>query len=172
MRFKILLQSVLLALALCAPCAYADGSRIALAPAQGEDSASVVLPVRDSEQTVMDRALELIGVRYRRGGNSPQTGFDCSGLVNHVFREVHGLILPHSSRAISKTGLSIAKDELKAGDLVLFHNLRKSVSHIGIYLGDNRFIHSPRPGQAVSIADLRERYWAKRYFGARRVEGD
>ena len=120
----------------------------------------------------MDRALDLIGVRYRRGGDNPQTGFDCSGLVNHVFREAHGMILPRSSRAISKTGLSVAKDELKAGDLVLFHNLRNAVSHIGIYLGDHRFVHSPRPGQAVSIADLRERYWAKRYFGARRIEGD
>jgi cell wall-associated NlpC family hydrolase len=85
---------------------------------------------------------------------------------------VRGLILPHSSRAISKTGQSVEKDDLKAGDLVLFHNLRKSVSHIGIYLGDNQFVHSPRPGQAVSIADMRERYWARRYFGARRIEGE
>jgi cell wall-associated NlpC family hydrolase len=172
MHFKLLLQTSLLAFALGAQCALADGSRNALAPAQEEDLAAAAPSVRDSAQAVMDRALELIGVRYRRGGDSPQTGFDCSGLVNHVFREVRGLILPHSSRAISKTGLSIAKDELQAGDLVLFHNLRNAVSHIGIYLGDNRFVHSPRPGQAVSIADLRERYWARRYFGARRIEGD
>ena len=136
------------------------------------DIESAVPSDRDSAQTVIDRALDLIGVRYRRGGDNPQTGFDCSGLVNHVFREAYGMILPHSSRAISKTGLPVAKGELKAGDLVLFHNLRNAVSHIGIYLGDHRFVHSPRPGQAVSIADLREHYWAKRYFGARRIEGD
>ncbi len=139
-------------------------------PAAGTDSG--LEPDRGSAPTVMDRALDLIGVRYRRGGDNPQTGFDCSGLVNHVFREAYGMILPRSSRAISKAGSSVAKDELQAGDLVLFHNLRNAVSHIGIYLGDNRFVHSPRPGLAVSVADLRERYWARRYFGARRIEGD
>lgn len=125
----------------------------------------------EGAQSIIERALELIGVRYRRGGSSPQTGFDCSGLVNHVFREVHGMILPRSSRAISKTGQSVEKEELQSGDLVLFHNLRKTVTHIGIYIGDNKFVHSPKPGQKVSIADLRERYWSRRYYGARRIEG-
>jgi cell wall-associated NlpC family hydrolase len=172
MRFKLLLRTSLLVCALGAQCAFADGSKVADAPPLDEAMASAVLPGSDGAQTVMDHALDLIGVRYRRGGNNPQIGFDCSGLVNHVFREARGLILPHSSRAISKAGLSIAKDELMAGDLVLFHNLRNAVSHIGIYLGNNRFVHSPRPGQAVSIADLRERYWARRYFGARRIEAN
>jgi len=172
MNLKLLFLASVIAWGLSAHGAYADGSQTAGVTNQDEGLGAAVVPERDSAQTVIDRALELIGVRYRRGGDTPQTGFDCSGLVNHVFREAHGLILPHSSRAISKTGLSIAKDELKAGDLVLFHNLRNAVSHIGIYLGDNRFVHSPRPGQAVSVADLRERYWARRYFGARRIEGD
>jgi cell wall-associated NlpC family hydrolase len=172
MNFKLLLLAAGVVCALWVQGAYADESRIAVAPASAEGMASALLPDSDGAQSVIDRALDLIGVRYRRGGDNPQSGFDCSGLVSHVFREAHGLILPRSSRAISKTGLSVAKDELKDGDLVLFHNLRNAVSHIGIYLGDNRFVHSPRPGQAVRIADLRERYWAKRYFGARRIEAD
>ena len=172
MNFKLPIHACLIACALVVQGALADVPH-SPDPLTQTESADPAAPAgRDSGQSVIDRALELIGVRYRRGGSSPQTGFDCSGLVNHVFREVRGLILPHNSRAISKTGLSVAKDELKMGDLVLFHNLRNAVSHIGIYIGDNKFIHSPRPGQTVGIADLRERYWARRYFGARRVEGE
>jgi cell wall-associated NlpC family hydrolase len=172
MCFKLFLRANLIACALSVQCAFADESQVTRSPTQAESIDSAVPPDRDSAQTVMDRALDLIGVRYRRGGDNPKTGFDCSGFVDHVFREVRGMILPHSSRAISKTGLSVAKDELKAGDLVFFHNLRNAVSHIGIYIGDHRFVHAPRPGEAVGVADLRERYWAKRYFGARRIEGD
>ncbi len=172
MNFKLLIKAGVIACALQVQCAFATGSRIPDAPALAEGIDSTLALERDGAQTVIDRALELIGVRYRRGGDNPETGFDCSGLVNHVFREARGMILPHSSRAIGKTGQPVAKDELKAGDLVLFRNVRNAVSHIGIYLGDHRFVHSPRPGQAVRIADLRERYWAKRYFGARRIGDD
>lgn len=172
MNLKLPIQACLIACTLVVQGARADVQQIAEPMTQAESLEPADTAGRDSGQSVIDRALELIGVRYRRGGDNPQTGFDCSGLVNHVFREVRGLILPHNSRAISRTGLSVAKDELKTGDLVLFHNLRNAVSHIGIYIGDNKFIHSPRPGQTVGIADLRERYWARRYFGARRVEGE
>ncbi len=172
MAFKSLFRAGILACALLAPSAWADDYRVDPSARPAEDAAAEAAPDREDAESVIDRALALIGVRYRRGGSSPQTGFDCSGLVNHVFREARGLILPHSSRAISKTGAPVEKDELRAGDLVLFHNLRNAVSHIGIYLGDNRFVHSPRPGQAVSIADMRDRYWVKRYFGARRIERD
>ena len=170
MNFKSLLGAAVMACALYAQHACATGYPAPDAPGFAEGAAAA--PERDTAQSVIDRALDLIGVRYRRGGDNPQTGFDCSGLVNHVFREARGLILPRSSRAIGKSGLSVSKDELKAGDLVLFHNVRNAVSHIGIYLGDHRFVHSPRPGQAVSIADMRERYWAKRYSGARRIGDD
>jgi cell wall-associated NlpC family hydrolase len=172
MNFKSLIKAGVIACALHGQCVFATGSGIADAPAPGEGIDPTLAPERGVAQSVIDRALELIGVRYRRGGDNPETGFDCSGLVNHVFREARGLILPHSSRAIGRTGEPVAKDELQAGDLVLFHNVRHAVTHIGIYLGDHRFVHSPRPGQAVRIADLRERYWAKRYFGARRIGED
>ena len=172
MTFKSLVRAGILACALIAQSAFADEYRVEAAALPGEHTDTAPAPERDDAKSVIDRALEMIGVRYRRGGNSPQTGFDCSGLVNHVFREARGLILPRSSRAIGKAGAPVAKDELQAGDLVLFHNVRNAVSHIGIYLGDHRFVHSPRPGQAVRVADIRERYWAKRYSGARRIADD
>ena len=134
----------------------------------------LTLPATGDEAAlnIIDRALELLGVRYKRGGNTPETGFDCSGFVDHVFREATGLVLPRSSREIGKVGMPVDKEELKPGDLVLFRTVRNAVSHIGIYVGDYLFIHAPRQGEKVRLADLRERYWVKRYSGARRVEGN
>lgn len=123
------------------------------------------------EQT-LDKALTLIGVRYRRGGTDPETGFDCSGFVGHVFRESLGMQLPHSAREISKTGEPVAKEELRPGDLVFFNTMRRAFSHVGIYLGDNLFVHAPRTGGRVRIEDLRERYWVKRFNGARRISSE
>lgn len=120
---------------------------------------------------LITRALDLIGVRYRRGGNSAESGFDCSGFVGHVFRETLGMILPRTAREISQTGAQVEKGQLEPGDLVFFNTMRRAFSHVGIYLGDNRFVHAPRPGEQVRIADLRESYWVNRYNGARRVAG-
>jgi cell wall-associated NlpC family hydrolase len=107
MTFKSLLRAGILACALIAHSAFADEYRIDASVRQAEDADAAPAAERDDAKSVIDRALDLIGVRYRRGGSSPQTGFDCYGLVNHVFREARGLILPHSSRAISKTGASV-----------------------------------------------------------------
>lgn len=115
------------------------------------------------------QALDLIGIRYRRGGTSPETGFDCSGFVGHVFREGIGLVLPRSSKDISKSGDVIQKEELQPGDLVFFNTMRRAFSHVGIYLGNNQFIHSPAKGGGVRIEDMNLKYWAKRFNGARRV---
>ena len=125
-----------------------------------------------SVQNTLEKALDLVGIRYRRGGSSPQTGFDCSGYVSHVFHEGLGLYLPHSAREMSKTGEPVAKDELQPGDLVFFNTMRRAFSHVGIYLGDNLFIHAPRTGGRIRIEDMTERYWLKRFNGARRVSGD
>jgi len=122
-----------------------------------------------SVQTTLDSALDLIGIRYKRGGSSPETGFDCSGFVRHVFKEGMGIYLPRSSKEIAKTSEEVDKHELKPGDLVFFNTMRRTFSHVGIYLGDNKFVHSPRAGGKVRIEDLRERYWTKRFNGARRV---
>ncbi|HMX17036.1 MAG TPA: C40 family peptidase [Rhodocyclaceae bacterium] len=123
----------------------------------------------DNVEAALDRALDLIGIRYRRGGSNPESGFDCSGFVGHVFREGLGLYLPRSAREMSKSGDEVHKEELKPGDLVFFNTMRRTFSHVGIYLGDNLFVHSPRVGGKVRIEDLRDRYWTRRYNGARRV---
>ena len=123
-------------------------------------------------QDAIDQAMDLLGIRYRRGGTSPEAGFDCSGFVSHVFREGLGLILPHSSKEMSRSGEAIEQEELRPGDLVFFNTMRKAFSHVGIYLGDNQFVHAPRSGGRVRIEDLRDGYWIKRFNGARRINPD
>lgn len=123
-------------------------------------------------QDAIDQAMDLLGIRYRRGGSSPEAGFDCSGFVSHVFREGIGLVLPRSSREMSKSGEAISRDELRPGDLVFFNTMRNAFSHVGIYLGDNQFVHAPRSGGRVRIEDLRAAYWVKRFNGARRINPD
>ncbi|MCW5604085.1 MAG: C40 family peptidase [Burkholderiales bacterium] len=114
-------------------------------------------------------AMGFLGVRYRYGGSSPATGFDCSGLVQYVFGEVTGLALPRTSHDISRFGNRVTRDELQPGDLVFFNTLRRPFSHVGIYLGEQRFIHAPRSGGHVEIVDMANRYWQQRYNGARRI---
>ncbi len=123
----------------------------------------------DNAQELVMRALSLIGVNYRRGGESPDSGFDCSGLVRHVFREALGLKLPRTSRDLSHLGANVPSDDLKPGDLVFFHTLHHAFSHVGIYLGDHQFVHAPASGGEVRVEDMRQSYWAKRFNGARRV---
>ena len=123
-------------------------------------------------QNTLEMALDLIGIRYRRGGTSPETGFDCSGFVGHVFKEGLGLYLPHSARQISAAGEAVAKSELQPGDLVFFNTMRRAFSHVGIYLGNNKFVHAPRAGGAVRVEDLSESYWRKRFNGARRIAAE
>jgi cell wall-associated NlpC family hydrolase len=125
-----------------------------------------------SLESTLNGALDLIGVRYRRGGTSPDKGFDCSGFVGHVFQEGLGLYLPHSAKEMSKTGSPVTLAELKPGDLVFFNTMRRAFSHVGIYLGDNQFVHAPRSGGKVRIEDLGARYWVKRFNGARRVAAE
>lgn len=115
------------------------------------------------------QALAVAGVPYKRGGDSPETGFDCSGLVQHVYREAYGIELPHNALAQSRMGRHITESGLAAGDLVFYNTEHHPYSHVGIYLGDHRFIHAPRPGAAVRVEDMRRAYWTRRYDGARRV---
>ena len=114
-------------------------------------------------------ALGLIGVNYRRGGNTPDTGFDCSGMVRYVFQNALGLDLPRRAVEISRFGAKIDRNDLKPGDLVFYNTLRSTFSHVGIYLGGNRFIHAPSRGSTVRIDDMTQSYWAARFSGARRV---
>ncbi|MBU1394580.1 MAG: C40 family peptidase [Gammaproteobacteria bacterium] len=115
-------------------------------------------------------AVSLVGSPYRLGGTSPGTGLDCSGFVGHVFRQTTGIMLPRDSRAISEAARPLAQTELLPGDLVFFNTLNRAFSHVGIYLGDDRFVHaaSSRSG-SVMVSNLNDRYWRERYDGARRV---
>lgn len=114
-------------------------------------------------------ALSLIGVKYRFGGNSAENGFDCSGFVRHVFAEALEMDLPRSSFDMSKIGKPVRQDDLLPGDLVFYNTLRRSFSHVAIYLGEGRFVHSPSRGKKVEIVDMSDRYWSRRFNGARRM---
>lgn len=114
------------------------------------------------------QALATSGFDYRRGGQSHTSGFDCSGLVAHVFQQAYGVKLPHNSRAQSGYGKPVQMAELEIGDLVFF-NTEQPFSHVGIYLGDNRFIHAPKPGAVVRTDNMTARYWKTRFNGARRI---
>jgi cell wall-associated NlpC family hydrolase len=116
-------------------------------------------------------AMNFLGVPYRRGGSSVETGFDCSGFTRHVFENSVGLILPRRAieQANSPSLVPVQQAELKPGDLVFFNTLRRTFSHVGIYIGDNKFIHSPRAGGQVRVEDMRQAYWQQRFDGARRA---
>jgi cell wall-associated NlpC family hydrolase len=116
-------------------------------------------------------ALGLIGVDYRFGGTTPERGLDCSGLVRYVFQQVTGVMLPRTSQEISHLGEKIPVAELMPGDLVFFNTRRFQFSHVGIYLGEDRFIHAPRQGGEVEIVTLSKGYWQRHFDGARRLVG-
>ena len=132
---------------------------------------TVTAPVREFGSDVVMAALNLLDVRYRRGGNSADAGFDCSGFTRHVFDSVLGLQLPHrSSDQARQAGLlHVDRDALKPGDLVFFNTLRRTFSHVGIYIGEGKFIHAPRSGQQVRVEQMDNRYWSRRFDGARRA---
>lgn len=115
-------------------------------------------------------AVSLVGSPYRLGGSAPDSGLDCSGFVGHVFRQTTGIQLPRDSRAISEATQPLALAELQPGDLVFFNTLNRAFSHVGIYLGEDRFVHaaSSRTG-VVTVSSLGDRYWRERFDGARRV---
>lgn len=115
------------------------------------------------------QAMSLLGIRYKYGGNAPENGLDCSGLVRYVFKEVLGKELPRTSLEISRVGKEIDRQDLQPGDLVFYNTLRRGFSHVGIYLGDNKFIHSPSAGGQVRIESMDLKYWKQRFNGARRI---
>jgi hypothetical protein len=116
-------------------------------------------------------ALSLVGIDYRFGGDSPERGLDCSGLIRYVFQQVTGVTLPRTAQELSRIGEKVRADDLTPGDLVFFNTRRFAFSHVGIYLGDGRFIHAPATGGEVGVATLSNAYWQKRYNGARRLLG-
>lgn len=118
-------------------------------------------------EAVARTALALVGAAYRPGGDTPEGGFDCSGFARHVCL-AQGVRLPRQTRDQAVAGRPVAPDGLSPGDLVLFSVHARGVSHVGIWVGDGRFVHAPKPGQSVRVERLDDPYWSARFAGARR----
>lgn len=114
-------------------------------------------------------ALTYLGINYRFGGNSPSQGFDCSGLVRYAAEKSLGLKLPRRSAEMARLGESIKRKDLEHGDLVFFNTRGQRFSHVGIYVGDGKFVHAPSSGSKVRVESMNIGYWQKRYNGARRL---
>ena len=123
----------------------------------------------DTASELVGTALGFLGVPYRYGGNSASTGFDCSGFVRAMYEQTVGLILPRRSDEQAAVTRTIDQSELEPGDLVFFNTMRRAFSHVGIYMGDGKFIHSPRTGAVIRVEDMGGSYWRARFDGARRV---
>lgn len=136
-------------------------------PGWADDAQTKTAPTR-TELALF--AMGLVGAVYKPGGDNPSTGMDCSGFVKYVFGQVAGLKLPHNALAMSKISTEISKTDLRPGDLVFFKTMKSTFSHVGIYLGDNRFIHaaSSKTG-VVMISHLDDAYWTNNFNGARRL---
>ncbi len=145
----------------------------AAAPAAGTGESSFGQRVRDGASGVVVAAMAFLGVPYRRGGND-EAGFDCSGFTRHLFETRLGLLLPRRAeeQAQAPELVKVPRSELQPGDLVFFNTLRRTFSHVGIYIGDGRFIHAPRPGAQVRLESMQGAYWSKRFTGARRPAGE
>ncbi len=131
------------------------------------DSSPVLKASRSDNSSLIETALSCRGARYRRGGTS-RGGFDCSGFTRYVFAK-YGVSLPHSSSAQASLGQRVSKDALKPGDLVFFQTYRRGISHVGIYIGNDKFVHAARYGKGVRVDSLSSSYYCSRYRGARRV---
>ena len=154
------------------------------APSQSNDDLDNMLvekgllnQLEQVRQTVSAKASELVvdamgflGVPYKRGGNTAETGFDCSGFVRAMYKQSIGLILPRRAEEHAAATQNIEKSALKPGDLVFFNTLKRTFSHVGIYVGQGRFIHAPKPGAEVRVESMSVSYWASRFDGARRVQ--
>jgi cell wall-associated NlpC family hydrolase len=114
-------------------------------------------------------AMSFLGVPYKRGGTNGATGFDCSGFVRAMYEQTAGLILPRKANEQAAAAEKIDRADLKPGDLVFFNTMRRAFSHVGIYVGDGKFIHSPKPGSEVRVESMSISYWSRRFDGARRV---
>ena len=163
--------AIILAYSLTAPVApaHADDDSLPADLAVRFRGISSMGDLIDRAQDIVLNAMGFMGIPYRYGGASPETGFDCSGFVQYVFRQAAGLVLPRSSFEQIRQGAVVTREELQAGDLVFFNTMRAKASHVGIYIGENRFIHAPSRGKTVEIVSFADSYWQARYDGARRL---
>lgn len=171
MRRSLVIASLLLASsALAEPAPQVDELEKLLS------SKGLISRLDQVRQTATDKASELVftaigflGVPYRRGGTSVETGFDCSGFVKAMYEQTVGLVLPRRAEQQAASTQKIERADLQPGDLVFFNTMKRAFSHVGIYVGDGKFIHSPKPGAEVRVEDMGIAYWSSRFDGARRV---
>lgn len=156
-----------LVLVLASGCAMQPSQPRAPLPGDVHLAADETVPPTAREMVL--QALALLGVPYRYGGSDPATGLDCSGLVRHVVAQAAGLKLPGDTRRLSTVGMPVDAQDLRPGDLVFFNTLGRPYSHVGIYVGSQRFIHAPSTGGVVEVVSMAQRYWRLRYEGARRL---
>lgn len=159
----------LLALLLAGFMAFAHAAPETAPDGEADPIARFASPSEEAAGDLLLQAMSLIGVAYRFGGNSPETGLDCSGFIQYVFKKSLRVTLPRTAAGMAQVGREIERDELKAGDLVFFNTRGFRYSHVGIYLGNNKFIHAPRTGKNIEVANMSQSYWTGRYNGARRV---
>jgi len=139
------------------------------APVASTPRGSFLAGVASKAGDVVVGALNLIGVRYRWGGNTPDSGLDCSGFVRYVFQDTLGFTLPRRAVEMSRVGEKVSFNDLKPGDLVFFNTVRRTISHVGIYIGHDKFVHSPSTGSTIRVDEMNDRYWETRFREARRV---
>ncbi|AMP09651.1 lecithin retinol acyltransferase family protein [Collimonas arenae] len=169
-----LFQTVALACALiaslwlCSPAHASDITDIDVRP-QPSSTRSKLQQFTDRASELAVSAMGMIGIHYKYGGNNPENGLDCSGLVRYVFKDAWGVNVPRTAAELSRSGEKVDTQDLQPGDLVFYNTLRRSFSHVGIYLGDNKFIHAPRAGASVRIESMDLAYWKARFNGARRI---
>lgn len=164
------MRKVLSSFLLAVVCTSANVSAIATEQVRkGDEQPSFFERYTNAAQDVILQGLKLVGVRYRFGGNDEDSGLDCSGFVRLVFKNSLGAQLPRTAAEMSQVGQRVDTSQLKPGDLVFFNTMRRTFSHVGIYLGDNHFLHAPRTGAEVRVESMEDSYWIKRYNGARRI---
>ncbi|HCA27497.1 MAG TPA: hypothetical protein DEP05_07660 [Betaproteobacteria bacterium] len=122
---------------------------------------------KTSRQNIVLYAFGLIGIDYRFGGGNPASGLDCSGMVRYIYRNAAAINLPHNAYRMARMGRKISRAELKPGDLVFFNTLHRPYSHVGIYIGNHRFIHAPHTNGKIEISNLNSPYFSKHYEAAR-----
>lgn len=173
---KKLLSLLLFTLAVCVSH-YVMADEAEVAKDEATDANSTDLPVfsnamqnsSDNSSDIVSWALSLIGKKYKWGGETPEHGFDCSGFVRFVIGNSINMTLPRTSMAISSVGREVTFNDLLPGDLVFFKNKRGLFAHVGIYLGDKKFIHAPQAGRTIGIDKIEANTFERRFSGARRL---
>ena len=182
MKFK---AAIILTYCMALPATYAQADDAALTPdvptriastfgstfggALGSTLGSTLGNVLARTQDLVLNAMGMMGIPYIWGGSTPEAGFDCSGFVQYVVKQALGIALPRSSFDQVKAGQAVERYDLQPGDLVFFNTMRAPNSHVGIYVGESRFIHAPSRGKTVEIGDINNVYWQQRFTGARRL---